>query len=314
MRPHYDTRYVNQLIELAENNRCKGIIEEPRVMYGVVDLATAGLGISQFPNDTFINGDDFPMRFTHLLMAPLPVDDGDGGLSFADERFIQWVGARLRYHDTFYMNNQFVPAPNWVNKVIASGPGVTLGTSSWIFDRPAILSARDSLRVEFSLRVTPESARLVSASFTGVGLLSKRPYLLSSQLEVDNTGNQVFPASDFKNDGGEPIALTDMSVTVGPEEDSNDANGDVRLGTFQVKLLGNGTQGDWFQSDSSPLLVRAPAPILGVSTGRAVVHKFPGDGILLEPGDGLSAEAMALNSSVNGMRFTMAMAGYISVT
>lgn len=311
--PNWNPRYVDQLVQLAIDNNCKGIIEEPRVLYGLAVIPTTDPSIAVFPNDTFVNGGEFPIRITQMTCAIRPgVDDGD--FSFDDERLIQQVGLRLRYHDTFYMNNLFVPAPAWANKPVAAGSSTQQGTSSFIFDRPTVLSARDSLRVEVILeRIAPTTPRLVSVGFTGVGLLSKRPYLFSSTLELDSLVAGVFPAADLKNDGGEPVALTDMSFTCGAERDANDPAGDIRRARFQVKLIGNGTQSDWFGT-SAPGVSRCPGQLLGISTGRAIAHRFPGNGILLEPGDGLSAEANPLTGTLEGAEIGLALIGYVSVT
>jgi hypothetical protein len=197
---------------------------------------------------------------------------------------------------------------------------VQRGVSSWIFDRPTVLSARDGLRVQVQLEFAPGVGvtRSVAVGFTGVGLLSKRPYLLSDTLELSDANIANFNAAALHNDGGEPIALTDASFIVGALSDAADAAGDVTKARFQVKLLGNGTQAEWFKTNAGastpPPVVRAPAQLLGVSTGRSVVHRFPGDGMLLEPGEGFTAEALGTTSAARATQFALASVGYIVIT
>lgn len=314
--PTWDPRYVDQLVRLAEENVRLGVIEEPRVYYSIVQLRSADPLATTFPPNAFVNGDQFPVRLTHLVLAAVPTF-GESIL-FSDERLVQRVGLRLRFHDAYYQNYAFVPAPLWLNKPVAGAQAVQRGVSSWIFDRPTILSARDGLRVEVQLEQAPDTdtSRPVGVAFTGVGLLSKRPYFVSSALDLTDANIANFDAADLHNDGGEPIALTDCSFMVGAQSDAEDAAGDVRFARFQVKLLGNGTQAEWFKTNAGGGLVvpRCPAELLGVSTGRSLVHRFPGDGMLLEPGEGFQAEAIALDSTTEGMRFGLAAVGYIAVT
>lgn len=316
--PTWDPRYVDQLVRLAEENIRKGVIEEPRVLYGVVELASQDPLATNFPPNTFLNGDQFPVRLTHLVLAPRPVFVDDA-FTFDDERLVQRVGLRLRFHDAYYQNYAFVPAPVWLNKPVGGADGAQRGVSSWILDRPTVLSARDGIRVQVQLEAAPDQAttRPVSVGFTGVGLQSKRPYFLSSTIDdIDDANIHDFDAADLHNDGGEPIAITDCTFIVGAQSDDDDASGDVRRARFQVKLLGNGTQSEWFRTNAGSGLVvpRCPGQLLGVSTGRSIVHRLPGDGILLEPGEGFTAEAQALQPDTEGMQFCIAAVGYISLT
>lgn len=317
--PTWDPRYVDQLVRLAEENVRKGVLEEPRIYYGVVALNASQPLATQFAANTFLNGDQFPVRLTHLVLAPRP-SLVDAAPAFTDERLVQRVGLRLRFHDAYYQNYAFVPAPVWLNKPVAGADAVQRGASSWIFDRPTVLSARDGIRVQVQLEDAfgdPGAASVpVGIGFTGVGLLSKRPYFLSSSLDISDLAIHDLDAADLHNDGGEPIALTDATFICGALSTSDDASGDIRRARFQVKLLGNGTQAEWFKTNAGGGLVvpRAPGQLLGVSTGRSIVHRFPGDGMLLEPGEGFTAEAEALDASTEGMQFCIAAVGYISIT
>lgn len=304
------TRHVDYLVKLASENACKGVIEEPRVYYDTITLAADGV-VSEADRATFINGEQFPVRITHFATYLRPNFDQATGL---DERFIQRVGLRLMFHDQYYQSREFVPAPLWSNKVVAGPAPLTTGFVSHTFERPVILSARDSLRVDVALESTPTYPRLVSVSFTGVGMLSKRPYFLASKRELADTIMRTLDTADFRNDGAEPIALTDMVVHCGAEELAQTGAGDVRQVRVQIQQIGNGTNARWFVGPTNPPLAQCPAPLLGLTQGRAIIHQIPGEGVLLEPAEGIIPQAIALAASVEGLRVGFAMLGYISLT
>ena len=59
-----------------------------------------------------------------------------------------------------------------------------------------------------------------------------------------------------------------------------------------------------------------PAQLLGVLSGRAVVHKLPGDGLIWEPGEGIAVEAQGLvggGEVLNQSFLNIAALGYITV-
>ncbi len=303
-------RHIDYLVELASQNLENGVIEEPRVYYDVITLNQPSQ-VTEGTPDVFINGEQFPVRITHLSAAIRPDFVGDTGL---DERFIQRMGLRLTFHDQFYMSRNFVAVPLWLSKCVAAADLVTQGTSTWVFDRPVILSARDSLRIEVQLEEAPTTPRLVSVSFTGTGMLSKRPYFFSEDVELAGDGPIVLQTTQFRNDGAEPIALTDMAIHCGAEELNPVGQGDIRQLRLQVRQIGNGTQADWFQGPQTPApLARMPAVLAGYSTGRAVVHRFPGKGLLWEPGEGITLDAQALDVSVQDLNLAVSLSGYIMV-
>lgn len=313
MTLHYEEphqRDIDWLVKLASKNVCEGVIEEPRVFWDEVTLLDTNQ-VTRGNPETFVNGEQFPIRLTHASMAILPNFDGAVGL---DERFIQRVGVRLTFHDQYYMSRNFVPAPLWANKVVAAGDANTQGNSSLIYDRPNVLSARDSLRVIVQLNQVPTNgARLVSAAVTGVGMLSKRPYFFSDAVEINNVTQTQLDTSQFRNDGAEPVALTDMSLSCGAEVDDPVGQGDIRQLRVQVRQVGNGTQADWFAGPGAPIPDRCPAVLLGYGTGRTVVHRFPGDGLIWEPGERVILDMRALDASSEGLTVGFSLYGYVSV-
>lgn len=300
-------RFIDYLVELAAQNVCKGVIEEPRVLYDTITLLPSGQ-TSEADRATFINGEQFPLRITHLATYMRTASET------VDERSIQRVGLRLMFHDQYYMSREFVPAPLWSNKVIAGVAPLSPGYVSYTFERPVILSARDSLRVDVALESVPASARRVAVSVTGVGLLSKRPYFFGSSRSLSTTVQTSLDTADFRNDGAEPVALTDMVISCGPPEQSPGGQGDVRQLRVQIQQIGNGTNARWFAGPTTPPLPQCPAPLLGMSQGRAIIHKLPGDGVLLEPAEGLIPQAISLDSDVDNAVIGFAAIGYISLT
>ena len=313
MTLHYTEMYhrrIDYLVELAAKNLDNGVIEEPRAYYDVLTL----LDVDQITNGApgvFVNGEQFPVRITQMSAAIRPDFVNGEGL---DERFIQRMGLRLTFHDQFYMSRNFVAAPLWLDKCVAAADLVTQGTSTWVFERPVILSARDSLRIEVQLEQVPASPRRVSVSFTGTGMLSKRPYFFGDERDLSGDGPTVLDTTRFRNDGTEPVALTDMAIHCGAEADSAVGQGDIRQLKLQVRQVGNGTQADWFQGPTGIAgLNRMPGVLAGYSTGRAIVHRFPGKGLLWEPGEGITLDALALSASVETLDLALSLSGYIMV-
>lgn len=309
-RPNFE-RDIDWMVKLAQKNICNGIIEEPRVFYDTFQLLADGL-VSEGQRGVFINGEQFPIRITHLSSAIRPNFQQQSGL---DERQIQRMGLRLTFHDQYYQARQFVPVPLWSNKVVAGPAPTTTAFVSKVFDRPTILSARDSLRVTVALEATPTpgTSRPVNVTVTGVGLESGRPYFFASGVSLVDTVPRVLNTADFRNDGTEPIALTDMVYSCGSEDTDAVGAGDIRFLRVQVRQIGNGTQADWFIGPTSPVLAECPASLLGITEGRAIVHRFPGDGLIWEPGEGIIVQGAALSPTSEGLNLAVAMHGYISL-
>jgi hypothetical protein len=314
MTLHYEEphqRDIDWMVQLASRNVCEGVIEEPRVFWDEVTLLSKDI-VTRGTPDVFVNGEQFPIRLTHASMALIPDFDANIGL---DERFIQRVGIQLTFHDQYYMSRNFVPAPLWANKVVAAGDANTQGNASQIYERPNVLSARDSLRVMVQLNQVPTNGpRLVSAAVTGIGMLSKRPYFFADAVEIDDVAPTQLDTAQFRNDGTEPVALTDMSFSCGAEENDAIGQGDIRQLRVNVRQVGNGTQADWYEGPRIPSpLSRCPAQLLGYGTGRGIVHRFPGDGLIWEPGERVILDMRALDASVEGYTVGFSLYGYISV-
>jgi len=318
MTEHYKEHFhrnIDYLVALASKNVREGIIEEPRAFYDTFTLQADQVETVSHP-DVFINGEQFPIVLTQLSAAIRPTFATQPPNPTLDERFIQRMGLRLSFHDQYYQSRDFVAVPLWLNKVVAAADLVTQGSSAWTFERPFVLSARDSLRVEVALESAPaaNNTRRVTVSAMGTGMLSKRPYFLSSSLELDSVVPRIMPTQGFRNDGAEPIAITDMAIHCGGESQAPVGQGDIRQLRLNVRQIGNGTQAEWLQGPTVPVpLAQMPAVLAGYTSGRAIVHRFPGKGLLWEPGEGITIDAVALDPTVVGFELAVSLSGYISV-
>lgn len=301
------------LVQLAQGNLEAGILHEPRVFYDRITLNPDN-EITPGHAEVFKNGEQFPIRLTHML-ASINFEDNAEDPQPIDEREIQRIGLRMMFHDQWYMNPQFLPIPLWGNKVVAAAPQVSVSTSAWQFDVPFVLSSRDTLTVGVQLAEVPTSARQVTVAFTGIGLLSGRAYFLTSTVELDNATQTKMPTTNFRNDGSEPILVAEGTVNVSAPIDDDDPTGDVRQLSLQVKQVGNGTNAEWFQGPINiPAADLMPATLWGVRSGRAVVHRFPGDGLIWEPGEGISLDLQGLTASPPDVDVNIALSGYITIT
>lgn len=292
------------LIRTAQRNYCEGIVEEPRGFYDVIAVPPGDPGtIAPGNPDVFRNGEQFPIRLTHMVAAMRAIDTVDA--AYGDPRQIQRVGLRMTFHDQAYMGDSipFAPLPLWANKVCTSVDVLTLGTASWRFDRPFILSARDSMRVQVALEAAPaaNNTRTITVSFSGIGILSRRPYFLSASAARSVAATTTLPTDDFRNDGTEPIVITDMTVHVSAESRNADPTGNITVARVQINQIGNGSRAEWF---TGPLdvngtgnpLPECPAMLLGIDTQAVgVVHRFPGDGLIWEPGEGIDIDLQGVN-------------------
>lgn len=304
-------RYIDYMVKLAAKNVAKGVIEEPRAYFDSFTLLPDGV-VSNGDRNTFINGEQFPVRLTHATFFVRPDFLQRSGF---DLRQMQRMGCRFTFHDQYYQSREFKPLPLWATKVVTGPQALTPAFSAYTFDRPVILSARDSLRVQVALESQPTSPRRVSVSFTGVGLLSKRPYFLASEVDLADQAPTTLDTVDFRNDGTEPIALTDMVAHCGAEAFDPVGAGDIRQLRIQIRQIGNGTGADFYIGPTSPNpLSQMPAALLGTTQGIAIVHQFPGDGLIWEPGEGVVVQGIALDQSAELLNLAVALTGYISLT
>lgn len=315
-------------IQLAMQNPSKGIIEEPRLYFDTITLPTARFGeIIAGHQEVFRNGERFPVRITHMAFAMARLD-GDAQPATQAETLIQRFGARLRFHDQFYMNNlatgqvpgvdgQITPIPVWGNKVVATAPATSFSTSTW-GHQPWVYSSRDTLTVELRLDADPaEGAEVtVNVTFSGIGMQSARPYIFTGNLTLDSAGKTTIPPRFFANDGAEPVLITDTSINIGGPLNSIDATGDTRQVLVNVRQVGNGTGANWVQgplNDPTVPVGVAPAVLWGARSGRAVIHEFPGQGLIWEKGEGLELDMQMLVDTGVDSRVHAAMLGYIMV-
>jgi hypothetical protein len=168
------------------------------------------------------------------------------------------------------------------------------------------------MRVQFQPEPNASlGTRRFGVAFSGVGLSSRKPYFIASSRAVISTALVQLDPLEYKNDGVEPIAITDVSFTATGDLNASSPAGDIRTVAFQIQGLGNGTQRPWFIGPSASAL--CPGQLLGITTGRSVVHRFPGNGIIWDPGEGVTIEAIAFGSAALNLRFLVALVGYITV-
>jgi hypothetical protein len=303
------------IVYRARQELCEGVIYEPRGFFDFGQINPASTTLVSGTPGAFYNGEQFPVRLTHLLMS-FALDPA------ADDRQLQNIGLRLRYHDHYYMNRVPAPLPLWENQVVATPDYISPGSSVWHFARPFILSKRDTLFIQVQqLDGTQQNQRSVSVGLHGVGFLSKRPYFLSVESDLINDGLfHTLNSAELRNDGSEPIIVDSIVVQASAVTDAADPLGDTRAFTIQVRQVGNGTGTDWFEVPvpqtptlAVPLL-GMPVPLLGPHGGRAIVHRIPGDGMVLTSGDGFDIDWQNLGIA-GGTTLTVVLGaiGYIAV-
>lgn len=281
---------------LASQNICDGILYEPR-LYWTVLSPTAATPLAVSDPEVFRNGEDFPVRITHVLAAIRKTSDSD------DDRLVQNYGLLLRKNDTYYMNTIHAALPLWHNTRAAAGDIVMASTATWKFWKPLIMGARDvfeaSAQLEFAVGAE-DGSRRVSISFNGVGLLSRRPKQITSYIDFESAnGTSVvsFDSDDLKNDGVEPLEIHEAVINVAGESNISPA-GDILVARLQCRLRGNGTNAEWVQGPTTVAGIttsNGPAVFFGPSVSRAVIHTVPTGtdghpGWLWYPGMGVTAE------------------------
>lgn len=305
---------------------CTGRLYEPRLLYATLNLPVGG-AIQRFDSNVFRNGERYPLHLTHLVWA---VRDRDYGASVSTaEEQLQRVQARLTWHDSWYMGFDPMDLPLWQNQQgIAIPEPLASGAVTWRFLRPIELPTRAAFEVSCSLERTQLEADgtiPIAVCFRGRGIKSRQEFMFASRRSL-GFGNanggldvnlQIVPVADFTNDGVEPIAITDMTISVGPQTLDTSPVGNIRLGRINVTMIQGGTGTPFAQNrgtTSGAADVDCPAVLWGVSAGRAVVHVIPDGGWILEPGRGFDAEMLNLNASGNfNLNVAMGAAGYLVV-
>lgn len=305
-------RYIDHLVKLAAKNPCEGIVEEPRAFFDVIRTPSTLTRSVRSNAQTFQNGERYPILLTHLTAFIRPGYQGEE--LGDDEALVQRVGMRLVSSNSFYQNADFQALPLWHNVVSTGNPTLQRAQASFTFDRPLILASQNSLDVRVAYAQTPTSPRRCEVVIRGVGLLSQQPTVIGGAVEIEDQGTLSFSPELFRNLRMEPIALTDMSLLVTAEEDELGSVGDLRPLSIAIRSIGGGTQAEFFVGPSDPPWPRMPAYLLGKTTGRCIVHRFPGDGVRLEPGDSFYAELVALDTTAQGIDVALATHGSIFVT
>ncbi len=332
----------NDLVQFASRNRGEGVLVEPRFYYDVLDFPTVATAVGQeignSDSDAYKNGEQFPVRLTHMIAAPMPIMSDQNTLKWPSQAAIQDMFFRVERYGEFYMNERLIRGPAWQNKVVAPPTSMNNGIVTHRFAQPLVLSSRDSLRVEldspydfssvqwppYSLSTTgvSDAAAVITVQFTGLGFKSGRPYLYSG--EATRAGAiWVVDPSQLQNTGNEPVIITEMTVMAAKtglfapgEGQTNAPTGtslaDARLFRIGVRQNGNGTQAWWFRGPVYPeAIYRMPLCLLGTDVNNAVVHQFPGDGLTLEPGELLRVKGA---SNTNTFPAAVGFAGYVMVT
>jgi hypothetical protein len=310
--------YVNYVLKISNTGMLRrGVINEPRVLYDEFQLSDEGVIAPSSGNPgAIVNGEAWPLRITHVLAA-LRYVDAAGSPAVQDPLMLNQAQMRFQFHEQYYMNSQLLSVPSWSNKVIALPDVVTQSMSAWDFvanGQPFVLSKRDTLVVEVQLQdiSDPSSGVPVTVTFTGIGALSRQPYLLAGTTTLVKLTKTSITTTGYRNDGIEPIVITDMTVNVGPDLDDPTGTGDIHRVRINVRQTGNGTNAQWFKGPITPTIPQMQASLCGVTGGRAVVHQFPGDGLLLEPGSGVTLEGCTLNTNTSPV-LCIGFSGYIIV-
>jgi hypothetical protein len=311
-----DGNDLDRIIRTAKENLCDGRFFEPRWFYDEITV-NDDQTINQNNPDAFKNGEAFPIKITHIIMAIRSINSASP-LVVSDERLIQRVGVKLLFHGQEYMAREFTVAPLWHNKRVAAPDSVSLGQSAHRFFEPWLLTARDVMKVQVQLLQATDSGttRKATVAFAGFGLDSRRPYWKASDINLSSTTIGNLDVSLLRNDGDEPIVMTDMTAHLSAQSNKNDPSGDISLLRVQVNQVGNGTNSEWFKHASS----NAPstlmlAQMLGTHTGRCVVHRLDEDTpIYWEPGEGLNVQVQAIQQSIGAPVLAIALAGTIIIT
>lgn len=318
---------LERVILTANRNLADGVIEEPRIFFDEIQIPNDGT-IGFGSPDAFKNGEEYPIR-VRWMTAAMRYKGALASPTFVqDERTIQEVGLRFTFHGQDYMRRDFVAAPAWHDVPNSAGPNLSHAQSTFRFDRPFILSARDSMRVKLELDDAPTAlnTRNYSVGFTGYGLDSRRPYFKADSLLIGDAARHELNTSMFRNDGDEPIVMTEMTVFIGSESLSGSPQGNIRIGRLQINQLGNGTQGEWMQGpnvDATGLVSGpglCPAVLLGTQAGRSVVHRWPplvddpAGGLIWEPGEGIQLEVQTPAAGTDDMVLAIALIGSIIVS
>ena len=297
--------------KFTKDQLADGILYEPRAYTNVFRIpanATEQDIIDGIQPNIYLNGEKFPVQVTHMLVSFVDDLDGDTPIEYNDPRTLQFLGIRIRYDDAFYMRREHLPAPLWHNVPVAHSAAFQPGTFAWGFDKPAVLSVRDTLQVSVQLgaplpslpTVPPtEQPTLVDVAAHGVGLLSGRPYFFGGRLRFGpgQVGPLFFDPDAFRNAGSEPVVLHGLSGGAHNAINPSDLRGSGRANLL-VKQIGNGTNANWIIGPPGFALGRASFATLGNRSSNAIVHRIPGDGWVWRRGEGVYVDVRPVNLPV----------------
>lgn len=298
---------------MAIREQVEGQHYEPRLYFAPFVFDGATQRVFAQPS-IFRNGEKYPLRVTHLVMAAA-FDEDPENAGIGDERAVQRYGLRVRNHGTYYQNPRFTALPLYANKPVAALDVISRAQSSWRFPRPFNMGNRDTFQVEVQLFVAPESgSERVTVTFQGLGLYSRQPKMLTGYVELSDTNKTAIDVDSFRNDGTEPLEVQAIEIHHAPSEDTANPVGNIRNVRLRVRLNGNGTNQWW---NVGPINVTGwsdlvPAHLWGLETGRSIVHELPGAGWLFYPNEEIVPE---MESFVTSREDTilLALAGYIIV-
>src|SRR5271156_4336251 len=89
---------------------------------------------------------------------------------------MQSLSLRLRVHDSYYESRVPARLPLWANVRPTIPDYVSPGEAVWCFERPLVLSSRDTLQVIGQILDATAPQRNISVMFHGVGYTPRRPY------------------------------------------------------------------------------------------------------------------------------------------
>jgi len=319
-----DPSTIDWMITEAQRSIVEGTLYEPRAYYDIVQLpSTAAAGSVVTPGTTgaFTNTEQFPVRLTRMTISLL-FGAGETTPSFPDERLMQEVALRLRVHDSYYQSRVCARLPLWQNELPSISSVVAPGVSVWHFDRPLVLSSRDTLQIIGQILDGLAPSRTVSVGFHGAGYITRRLYYLEGSKSFTASPMRFdFDQAPYRNDGSEPIVIHTMVMRVSALATALDPTGDTRAAALFASQIGNGTNAPWIHTPPLPFatpfngVTACPVALLGGDGGRAIIHRFIGTGLVLEPGEGVDIDAQALSSimSPGPVGLGVGMLGYIAV-
>lgn len=286
---------------------------EPRLYFDPFVFDGSTQSVVAHP-DIFRNGEEYPLRITHLIMAVHYEVDAELPTK-GDARMVQRYGLRIRAHGTYYQNHQFTALPHYANVPVGTFDVTSQAQSSWKFERPFVLGNRDAFLVEAGLTVEPSSgSERVTVTFWGVGKKSRMPKILTTYKEISDTDKVAMSVDDLRNDGTEPLEVQGMTIHHAPDIETADPTGNIRNVRVRVKVAGNGTNQWW---SVGPIGVAGwnslvPAQLYGITSGSAIVHRVPGKGWLWYPNEGFTPEMEAFVTTRSDT-VLLGIAGYIIV-